>query len=101
MKPIKRQRASIVFYDEATGQIKICNVLRSKVQDLLDSSMSVAVPPEAPEHSEQPITNEDARQLGGMMILLQGYANPELRERLQITTAEQINWAPLKSSRDD
>ncbi|WP_244196206.1 hypothetical protein [Paraburkholderia susongensis] len=63
---------------------------------MLDHAMSMPVPPEAQEHSDQPITNEDARQLDGMMMLLQGYANPELRERLQITTAEQMNWTPMK-----
>lgn len=90
----KPQQASIVFYDEDTGQIKVCSVLRAKIQAVLDSAMSITVPPDTPDHSDQPFTDEDARQLGGMMILLQGYANPELRQRLQITTAAPMDWTP-------
>lgn len=96
MTATKPQRASIVFYDKDTGQLKLCNVLRSKVQTVLNSAMSMPVPPESSEHSDQPITDEDARQLGGMLILLQGFVNPELRDRLQISTAAPVNWTPAK-----
>jgi len=96
MVSTKPQTASILFYDEETGQIKLCNVLRSKVQAVIDRGMSVPVPPEMPEHSDQPITDEIARQLGGMMLLLQGYANPELQDRLQIATEAPMNWTTPK-----
>nr|WP_223965155.1 hypothetical protein [Burkholderia diffusa] len=96
MTTAKPQRASIVFYDEDTGQLKVCNVLRSKIQTVLNSAMSMPVPPESSEHSDQPVTDEDARQLGGMLILLQGFANPELRDRLQISTDAPMNWTPMK-----
>ncbi|OLL27977.1 hypothetical protein BTH42_30245 [Burkholderia sp. SRS-W-2-2016] len=91
----KPQRASIIFYDENTGQIKVCSVMRSKIQPLLDKALTMNVPPDSADHSDQPITDEDARQVGGLAILLQGYANPELRARLQIATAEPMDWAPV------
>ncbi|SDR21599.1 hypothetical protein SAMN05445850_3344 [Paraburkholderia tuberum] len=43
-----------------------------------------------------PVTDEDARKLGGMAILIQAIAHPELRERLKITTEQPMDWAPAK-----
>jgi hypothetical protein len=88
----KQPCASILFYDEETGQLRLCNVLRAQVQTAMNSATTMAVPPHLPEHSTEPITDEDARQLGGMMILLQGYAHPELRERFHITTERPTSW---------
>jgi len=89
----EQPRASILFYDEDTGQLKLCNVLRAQVQVAISGATTIPVPPHLPEHSTGPITDEDARQLGGMMILLQGYAHPELRERFHIATERPISWA--------
>ena len=77
----------------------MCTVLRSRVQAAIDRSTALTIPPDVPEHSEKPLTDEDARKLGGMLMLMQGFSNPELRERLQITTDEPMDWnAPLPSS---
>jgi hypothetical protein len=99
----KPPRASIVFYDEDTQQLKMCTVLRSHVQTAIDRAMAVTIPPDVPEHSEQPLTDEDARKLGGMLMLMQGFSNPGLREKLHITTDEPVNWShrtPPASSED-
>ncbi|WP_085481213.1 hypothetical protein [Paraburkholderia susongensis] len=88
----QKQKASIVFYDAQTQQIKICTVLRSQVQSAIDRAAAMTVPPEAEENSTEPVTDEHARQLGGMAILIQAMSNPDLRERLQITTAHPMRW---------
>ena len=85
----KPPRAAIVFYDEDFREFKICNVLRSKVQALIDHATVMPVPLE--EH-DAAITDEDARRLGGMVMLMQGHTNPELRERFKFTTERPMNW---------
>jgi len=85
----KPARAAIVFYDEETQEFKVCNVQRSKVQPLIERATVMPVPID--EH-DATITDEDARRLGGMVMLMQGHANPELRDRFRITTERPMNW---------
>ncbi|WP_028225284.1 hypothetical protein [Paraburkholderia ferrariae] len=86
---IKSPRAAIVFYDEDSQEFKICNVLRSKVQALIDNATVMPVPLE--EH-DAAITDEDARRLGGMVMLMQGHTNTGLRERFKITIERPMKW---------
>ncbi|NIF76560.1 hypothetical protein F3J20_03970 [Paraburkholderia sp. Cy-641] len=92
----KPPRASIIFYDEDAQQLMICNVFRRDVQGVIDNALArtggMRVPPDEADHSMRPLTDEDARKLGGLAILVQAGVHPELRERLQITTAEPVNW---------
>jgi hypothetical protein len=96
----KLPRATIVFYDEGTQQLRMCTVFRREVQTVidreLDRSGGMTIPPDAPEHSSQPICDEDARKLGAMAILMQAVVHDDLRKRLQITTADPIDWTPAK-----
>ncbi|EEA02567.1 conserved hypothetical protein [Burkholderia sp. H160] len=92
----KPDRASIIFYDTDTQQLKMCTVSRVHVQAAIDRALAITIPPDAPENSPLPVTDEDARKLGGMAILIQAMAHPELRERLQITTERPMDWAPAK-----
>ncbi|WP_321876022.1 hypothetical protein [Paraburkholderia bannensis] len=89
-----QQTAFISFYDEHSGQVKFCVVPRQFVQAAIDRVMTISVPPGAPEHSDIPFTDEDARKLGGMAIMAIAGANPELRSRLQITTEAPVEWTP-------
>jgi hypothetical protein len=86
------QRADVVFYDEETQQIKVCAVSRVLVQSVIDRAMAFTIPHDAEDYSECLLTDEDARELGGMLMLMQGFVNPELRERLCITTKASIEW---------
>jgi hypothetical protein len=86
---IKPPRAAIVFYDEETGEFKVCNVQRSKLQPFIDRAVVMPVPLD--EH-DATITDEDARRLGGMLMLMQGHTNPELRDRFKITTEQPMSW---------
>src|ERR1700687_3379159 len=90
-----KDTACITFYDEKIQTVRTCTVPRSHVQTAIDRALVLNVPPDAPEHSDQPITNEDARKLGGMAYLILATNYPELRARLKITTAEPINWSPI------
>ncbi|MFD1558057.1 hypothetical protein ACFSHT_20910 [Paraburkholderia silviterrae] len=90
----QRQTAFVSFYDEHSGQVKFCVVPRQFVQSAIDRVMTISVPPDAPEHSDIPFTDEDARKLGGMAILAIAGANPELQARLQITTEVPMEWTP-------
>ncbi|WP_244848606.1 hypothetical protein [Caballeronia sp. SL2Y3] len=92
----KPPRATIVFYDEETQQLKLCTVFRREVQAVIDREMArsggMTIPPDAPEDSSLPIGDEDARKLGAMAILMQAGVHGELRKRLRITTAEPVKW---------
>jgi hypothetical protein len=92
----KPPRATIVFYDEQTQQLKMCTVFRREVQAVIDREIArsggMTIPPGAEEFGTEPIGDEDARKLGSMAILMQAGVHVELRERLRITTAEPINW---------
>ncbi|AIP70963.1 hypothetical protein [Burkholderia pseudomallei] len=96
----KPSRATIVFYDEDSEQIRMCTVLRKEVQAVIDREMArsggMTIPPDAEPNDARPITDEDARKLGGIAILMQAGAHPKLRERLQITTAEPVTWTPIR-----
>ncbi|MEX3810172.1 hypothetical protein AB3X96_07870 [Paraburkholderia sp. BR13439] len=100
----KPPRATIIFYDEQTQQLKMCTVFRREVQTVIDREIArsggMTIPPGAEEYGTEPIGDEDARKLGAMAILMQAGVHVELRERLQITTAEPINWDKQKPSAD-
>jgi len=92
----KREFAFISFYDEDTQQVKFCVVPRQHVQASIDSAVTLTAPPDAPENSTEPITDEDARKLGGIAYLCHAREHVELRQRLQITTEQPVDWAPPK-----
>jgi hypothetical protein len=92
----QRQTAVISFFDEHTGQVKFCVVPRQFVQAAIDRVMAISVPPDAPEHTDAPFTDEDARKLGGMVVLSLAAANPDFRSRLRITTEAPMNWTQPK-----
>ncbi|NML33413.1 hypothetical protein [Paraburkholderia antibiotica] len=92
----KRESAFISFYDKETGQVKFCVVLRERVQAAIDRALTLTLPPDAPDHSQAPFTDEDARKLGAMALLAHGNAHPELRERLEITTEAPMDWTPVE-----
>ncbi|WP_321954720.1 hypothetical protein [Paraburkholderia bannensis] len=94
----KPERASIVFYDADTQQLKMCTVLRSRVESAIEWGMARTIPPDAPENSDAPVTDEDARKLGGMAILVQAIVHPELRARVQITTEAPMERGAPKPS---
>lgn len=94
----QRQTAFVSFYDEHSGQVKFCVVPRQLVQSAIDRVMAISVPPDAPEHSDMPFTDEDARKLGGIAIMAIAGANPELRSRLRITTEAPVEWTSSKPS---
>jgi hypothetical protein len=50
------------------------------------------VPLDDQDAPDSAITDEDVRRLGGMLMLMQGYSNPELRERFKFATERSINW---------
>ncbi|WP_028220594.1 hypothetical protein [Paraburkholderia oxyphila] len=95
----QRQTAFITYFDEHSGQVKFCVVPRHFVQSAIDRVMCISVPPDAPEHTDSPFTDEDARKLGGMAILAIAGANPELQARIQITTEMPMEWKPTKPSK--
>jgi hypothetical protein len=91
----KNEVAFVTFYDEETQQVKFSVVPRSHVRAAIDSSLALTIPPNAPDDASVTITDEDARRLGGMALLCHTKHHPELRDRLQITTAAPMNWAPV------
>ncbi|MDR5737836.1 MULTISPECIES: hypothetical protein [unclassified Caballeronia] len=89
----KRLRATIVFYDEDTQQLQLCNVRRDDVQSAIERAGFVFdVPTDAPDNRSAPVTDEHARQIGGMALLVQAHVHPELRTRLHLTLNEPIDW---------
>ncbi|WP_175838930.1 hypothetical protein [Burkholderia anthina] len=96
----KPRRATIVFYDEKAEQVTICTVFRKDVQAVLDREMNVGVgvtiPPHAEPNDRCPITDEDARRLGGMALLMQAGVHPELRDRLKFAEAGAVDWSPVR-----
>lgn len=96
----KPPRATIVFYDEEMEQVRICTVFRKEVQAVIDREIArsggMTIPPDAEANDARPLTDEDARQLGGLAILMQAGVHPELRPRLQITTKVPVDWTPTK-----
>ncbi|WP_250450118.1 hypothetical protein [Caballeronia sp. ATUFL_M2_KS44] len=98
-------QASIVFYDEETKQLKFITVHRREVQAVIDREVArsggMTIPPTAEDGSNEPLTDEDARRLGGMVMLMQAYDYPEFRARLKLTMAERVNWNPAGRPSDD
>ncbi|MBR8342587.1 hypothetical protein [Burkholderia ambifaria] len=96
----KPRRATIVFYDEDTEQVTLCTVFRNDVQAVLDREMNagvaITIPPHAEPNDGCPITDEDARRLGGMALLMQAGVHPELRERLKFAEAGSVDWSPVR-----
>lgn len=96
----KPRRATIVFYDEETEQVTLCTVFRKDVQAVLDREMNagvaITIPPHAEPNDGCPITDEDARRLGGVALLMQAGVHPELRERLTFTEAGSVDWSPVR-----
>lgn len=96
----KPQRATIVYYDEDTGQVTLCTVFRRDIEAVLrreaQNGVTLTIPPHAEPKDGCPITDEDARRLGGIALLMQATANPELRGRLKFEEAQPINWSPVQ-----
>ncbi|WP_051888256.1 hypothetical protein [Caballeronia sordidicola] len=81
----------ITFYDDESDTFKYSWLRRSTVEPFLDRAPLDALPSPA---AGAPITNEDARLLGGMAFLSMVGRRQSLRERLQITTAAPMDWTP-------
>lgn len=96
----KPTQATIVFYDEGTRQLRACTVFRREIQGVIDRELArgsgMTIPPGAAEPGQTPVTDEDARKLGAFAILMQAGAHPELRARLQITTAAPMDWTLVR-----
>lgn len=93
---VSNESAFISYYDQETQQIKFCVVPRARVQVAIDRALTLAVPPDSPENSDAPITNEDAHKLGCMALLCHTKAHPELELRLQTIAGGPVEWAPIK-----
>ena len=98
----KRTHASIVFYDEESQQLKLITVSRHELQAVIDKEMArsggMTIPPTAEDGDTEPLTDEDARRLGCMVMLMQAYDYPEFRARLKVSTAEPVDWDPAGRS---
>jgi len=92
---VKGEVAFVSFYDSDTDQVRFCIVPRSRVQSAIDNALVMNVPPSAPDDSRDPLTDEDARKLGGMALLCHGKQHPELRERLKFAGAESVSWTAV------
>ncbi|MGC3025822.1 hypothetical protein ACPUER_11830 [Burkholderia sp. DN3021] len=96
----KPRRATIVFYDEDTEQVTLCTVFRKDVQAVLDREINqgvvITIPPHAEPNDGCEITDEDARRLGGMALLMQAGVHPELRDRLKFEEAQSVDWSPVR-----
>jgi hypothetical protein len=88
----KPARAFITFYDEQTQTLKVCTVPKASIQSSIDRALVLDV---APERPDEKVTDEHARQLGGLAIHMLAAAIPELQARIQITTKEPIDWSPI------
>jgi hypothetical protein len=84
-------KAFITFYDDQSDTFKYSWLRRSTIQPFLDRAPVDALPSPAPG---APITNEDARLLGGMTFLNLIGGHESLRDRLKITTATPMDWTP-------
>ncbi|MDR5743685.1 hypothetical protein QCE73_11040 [Caballeronia sp. LZ029] len=95
-----RRRATIVFYDEDSQQLQVCTVRRDAVQSAIAERTAAGfvfnLPADRADRCSEPVTDEHARLIGCMAILSQAQAHPELRPRLQITTANPMNWEPIE-----
>jgi hypothetical protein len=81
----------ITFYDDESDTFKYSWLRRSTVEPFLDRAPIDALPSPAPG---APITNEDARLLGGMAFLSLVGGRHNLRDRLEIATTTPMDWTP-------
>ncbi|WP_250536906.1 hypothetical protein [Caballeronia sp. AZ10_KS36] len=93
----KLPRATIVFYNETTRQLQLCTVPLAEVRSAIDRQTSrgfaMNLPLGADDDDASPITNEVLQQIGGMAVLNQGMAHPELRSRFQFDTpGPMVDW---------
>ncbi|QYD67489.1 hypothetical protein KZJ38_14140 [Paraburkholderia edwinii] len=95
MSTNEKEIAFVSFYDEETQLVKCCLVPRHKVRAAIDHASPVSIPLSAPDDSRAPITDEDARHLGGIALVCHTKLHPELLDRLQITFAAPVQWTPV------
>ncbi|MFM0327063.1 hypothetical protein [Caballeronia glebae] len=91
----KPQRVTLVFYNEEVRQIQVCTVVRSEVQSVIERQISRGTAMNVPlgtEDAEPQITDDVLKQIGGLAVLSQGVANPELRSRFHFTTENPMKW---------
>jgi hypothetical protein len=88
----KREKAFITFYDAQTNTLKVCSVAKESIQSSIDRALVLTV---APEQSDENVTDEHARQLGGLAIHILAAGIPELQARIRITTKEPVDWSPI------
>jgi hypothetical protein len=85
----KPQRVTLVFYNEEVRQIQICTVVRSEVERVLERQITRGTAMTVPlgsEDADPKMYDDVLKQIGGIAVLSQGIANPELRSRFQFTT---------------
>lgn len=96
----KPRRATIVFYDEDTEQVTLCTVFRKDIQSVLDrelnAGVAITIPPHAEPNDGCDITDEDARRLGGIALLMQAGVHTELRDRFKFKDADSVDKSPIK-----
>jgi hypothetical protein len=81
----------ILYYDDERDTFRYSWLRRSAVEPFLDRAPVDALPSPAPG---APITDEDARLLGGMAFMSMTGGRQSLRDRLEITTAAPMDWTP-------
>ncbi len=92
-------RATIVFYNAKSQQLQLCTVPLTEVQSVIDRRLSrglaMNLPLGADDDNTLPITDEVLRQIGGVAVLSQGIAHPELRSRFQFGTPGTMEWGEI------
>jgi len=88
----RRENAFITFYDEQTSTLKVCAVAKASIQSSIDRALVLTVAPEQPDEN---VTDEHARQLGGLAIHILAAGVPESQARIRITTLEPVDWPPI------
>jgi hypothetical protein len=96
----KPPRAVIVIYDEDTQQMKLLSVARRSIAATIDKELArsggMNIPLGAEDGGEEGLTDEDARRVGCLAMLMHAAVHPEIRNRLKITTAEPVDWGPIE-----
>ncbi len=96
-------RATIVFYNVNRHQLQLCTVPQTEVQSVIDRrlsrGLSMNLPLSADDEDTLPITDDVLRQIGGVAVLSQGIANPELRARFQFDTPGTMEWGEVDAGR--
>jgi hypothetical protein len=88
----KQEKAFVTFYDQQTNTLKVCSVAKASIQASIDRALVLSVAPEQPDEN---VTDEHARQLGGLAIHILAAGIPELQARIRITTQEPVDWTPI------